>query len=179
MEQTLGNVMFASSFLVTDIVSEVYGKKQAQKAVNIGIATSICFVVLSQIWLLYTPSSNDFAMDSIRNIFSNTPRLMIASLLVYAVSQKLDVFLYHKWWQITEKKSGEKDKYLWVRNNGSTLISQLINIVLFNLGAFAGVFDTATLINITISGYVIYIITSLLDTPFVYIARKISKSKQN
>lgn len=55
MEQTLGNVLFASSFLVTDIISEIGGKKQAQKAVNLGICTSCCFILISQMWLLYTP----------------------------------------------------------------------------------------------------------------------------
>ena len=54
MEQTLGNVLFASSFLVTDIISEIGGKKQAQKAVNLGICTSCCFILISQMWL-YTP----------------------------------------------------------------------------------------------------------------------------
>ena len=59
MEQTLGNVLFASSFLVTDIISEIGGKKQAQKAVNLGICTSCCFILISQMWLLYTPSASD------------------------------------------------------------------------------------------------------------------------
>ena len=175
MEQTLGNVMFASSFLVTDIISENIGKKEAQSAVNMGIAVLIAFVVISQIWLLFTPSSNDWAMDSMQTIFSNTPRLMIASLVVYAISQRFDVWLYHKWWNFTEKKSGSSKTFLWVRNNGSTLISQLINAVLYNLAAFAGTYDAKTLVNIMIATYVIYIFTSLLDTPAVYIARRIAR----
>ena len=175
MEQTLGNVMFASSFLVTDIISENIGKKEAQSAVNMGIAVLIAFVVISQVWLLFTPSSNDWAMDSMQTIFSNTPRLMIASLVVYAISQRFDVWLYHKWWNFTEKKSGSSKTFLWVRNNGSTLISQLINAVLYNLAAFAGTYDAKTLVNIMIATYVIYIFTSLLDTPAVYIARRIAR----
>ena len=86
MEQTLGNVMFASSFLVTDIISEIYGKKAANKAVNIGIVTSLMFIVVSQLWLQFEPSANDWAMSSIKAIFSNTPRLMLVSFLVYALS---------------------------------------------------------------------------------------------
>ena len=61
MEQTLGNILFASTFLVTDIISEVDGKKAAQKAVNIGIFTSVFFIVVSQSWLLYRPSASDWA----------------------------------------------------------------------------------------------------------------------
>lgn len=175
MEQTLGNVMFASTFLVTDIISEVYGKKPADKAVNIGIMTSFMFIVVSQLWLMFTPSENDWAMPSIESIFSNTPRLMIASFAVYAVCQKLDVWLYHRWWQFTERISGDHRKFLWLRNNGSTLLTQFINTVLFNMAAFYGVYDWKTLASIIAAGYLIYIVTSLADTPFVYIARSMSE----
>ena len=125
MEQTLGNILFASTFLVTDIISEIAGKKKADKAVTLGIVTSIAFILLSQSWLLYTPSPNDWARSSIEAIFSNTPRVMLASLLVYAVTQRFDVWAYHKWWAFTTKKCGDSQKFLWLRNNGSTLISQL------------------------------------------------------
>lgn len=180
IEQTLGNVLFAVTFLVTDILSECEGKKEANKAVWIGIFISLFFLCLSQSWLLYVPSENDFAMPAIKEIFSNTPRMMFASFSVYAISQMFDVWLYHKWWTLTEKKSGSKRKFLWLRNNGSTLISQFINALLFNLFAFYGTYDTKTLLSIVISSYVIYIFTSLLDTPAVYIARRINdKRKQN
>lgn len=177
MEMTLGNILFASTFLVTDILSEVAGKKQAQRAVNLGIVTSVCFIIISQSWLLYTPSETDWASPSFHTIFSNTPRLLLASLLVYAVSQKFDVWAYHKWWAYTTKKFGDSKKYLWLRNNGSTLISQLLNTVLYTFGAFLGMYDMATLISICLSSYVIFIFTSLLDTPFVYLARKISAQR--
>lgn len=173
MEMTLGNVLFASTFLVTDIISELYGKKDAKRAVNIGIVTSIIFIVFSQWWLLYTPSENDFAMGAMKTIFSNTPRLMITSMVVYAIVQQFDVWAYHKWWELTEKKSGDSKKYLWVRNNGSTLVSQFLNDLLFTFGAFWGVYDLKTLISIVLSSYVIFIVTSLADTPFIYAARKI------
>ena len=172
MEQTLGNVMFASSFLVTDIISENFGKKEADSAVNLGIAVLVSFVIVSQIWLLFTPSANDWAFESMQTIFSNTPRLMIASLVVYAISQRLDVWLYHKWWNLTSEKSGDSRAFLWVRNNGSTLISQLVNAVFYNIAAFAGTYDVKTLLNIIAATYVIYIFTSLLDTPAVYFSRK-------
>lgn len=173
MEMTLGNVLFASTFLVTDIISELYGKKDAKKAVNIGIATSLIFIVFSQWWLLYTPAESDFAMEAMKTIFSNTPRLMITSMVVYAIVQQFDVWAYHKWWEFTEKKSGDSKKYLWVRNNGSTLVSQFLNDLLFTFGAFWGVHDLKTLISIVLSSYVIFIVTSLADTPFIYAARKI------
>lgn len=173
MKMTLGNVLFASTFLVTDIISELYGKKEAKRAVNIGIATSLVFIVFSQWWLLYIPSDSDFAMPAMKTIFSNTPRLMFVSMLVYAIVQQFDVWAYHKWWEFTEKKFGSKEKFLWLRNNGSTLISQFLNNLLFTFGAFLGVHDMKTIISIVISSYGIFIITSLADTPFIYMARKI------
>ena len=175
MEMTLGNILFASMFLVSDIASEIYGKKTAKTTVYLGIATSVIFMIISQSWLLYIPNENDFAMDSFRTIFSNTPRLMLAGIGVYVVCQLFDVWLYHKWWDITTKRFGDSKKFLWLRNNGSTLISQLVNTVLFNIAAFAGIHSAGTIFNIIISCYVIFVVTSLADTPFVYIARKISE----
>ena len=170
MEQTLGNVMFASTYLITDILSENESKKDASKAVYIGIFTSIAMLVLTQLWMLFTPAESDFVMPSIKQIFSTTPRLMLASILGYAVSQRFDVWLYHAWWKLTAR-GGDSRRMLWLRNNGSTLVSQLVNTILFTTVAFLGRYDAATFISIMVSSYVIYIFTSLLDTPIVYIAR--------
>lgn len=177
MEQTLGNVLFASTFLVTDILSECEGKKEANKAVWLGVFSSLFFLLLSQSWQIFVPSENDFIHDSIKTVFSNTPRMIIASLVVYAISQLFDVWLYHNWWAFTEKKFGDKRKFLWLRNNGSTLISQILNTALFTLFAFWGTYDAKTIVSIFLSSYVIYVFTSLLDTPCVYLARKIHENK--
>ncbi|HEX3023187.1 MAG TPA: queuosine precursor transporter [Lachnospiraceae bacterium] len=176
MEQTLGNILFASTFLITDILSEMEGKKAANKAVKIGIATSFLFILISQSWFLYIPNSNDWAMPAIKQVFKNTPRLMLVGIAVYAIVQAFDVWAYHKIWNYTSKKYKDTKRYLWIRNNGSTLISQLLNTVLFTFGAFIGIYDMKTLINIVISSYIIFIATSLLDTPFVYAARRYCKN---
>lgn len=173
MEMTLGNILFASTYLITDILSENHGKKDANKAVIIGILSSVFFVVISQSWLRYIPSPNDWASESFGVIFSNTPRLILASLLVYAVTQMGDVWLYHKWWDLTQKKTGNTRSGLWIRNNGSTLISQFVNTFLYNFLAFYGIYNMKTLWSIIISCYVIFIFTSLLDTPVIYICRKL------
>ncbi len=173
LEQTLGNVLFASTFLITDILSEMCGKQYAKKAVNIGIATSVTFIVISQSWLLYVPAANDFASPAIYQIFSSTPRLMLSSLVVYAICQRFDVWAYHKIWELTEKRTGDKKSMLWLRNNAATLVSQLLNTFLFNFAAFWGIYELPTLISISLAGYVIFIFTSLLDTPFIYFARRI------
>ena len=175
--QTLGNLPFAVTFLITDILSECEGKRSANKAVSIGIFSSIFFLIASQLWLLYTPDQADTHMPAFRAIFANTPRLIISSLLVYAISQFTDVWLYHTWWDLTTKLTGNRRKFLWFRNNFSTLISQFINNVLFTLLAFYGTYDLKTVWSFIVSSYIIFIITSLLDTPFVYAARYIHEHK--
>ena len=177
MEQTLGNILFASSFLVTDMLSEFYGKKASQKAVSIGIACSLAFILISQSWLIYTPSESDWAMPHMQAIFSNTPRLMLTSFVVYAICQRFDVWAYHGWWAFTTKKCGDSSRFLWLRNNGSTLLSQLLNSLLFTFGAFAGTYELPTLLSIFWSSYIIFIVTSLADTPVIYLARYLVNHK--
>ena len=173
VEMTLGNVMFASTFLITDILSENHSRKDANRAVVISTFCSLIFIAISQMWLLYTPGENDCASGAFHTIFSSTPRIVCASLLVYLISQLTDVWLYHKWWEWCRKRFGDEKKGLWIRNNGSTMVSQLLNTLLYTFFAFYGTYDIKTLMSIFISSYIIYIITSLLDTPFVYWCRNI------
>lgn len=177
IEQTLGNVLFAVTFLITDILSECESKKAANRAVVLGLFCSVFFLCLSQAWLLYTPSESDWVSPAIATVFSNTPRMMFASVAVYAVSQLLDVWLYHRFWALTTRLSGSRERFLWVRNNCSTLTSQLINTALFTTLAFWGTYPPETLVSIFVSSYAIYIVTSLLDTPALYLARRIGKNR--
>lgn len=171
MEMTLGNTLFASTFLVTDILSETEGKVYANKAVKIGIVVSATFILITQSWFLYTPNGNDWVAPAIKSVFSNTPRLMLVGIAVYGIVQVFDVWMYHMIWKRTEKWLGDSRKGLWIRNNGSTLLSQLLNTFLFTFGAFYGIYEIPTLLNICMSSYVIFIVTSLADTPAVYAAR--------
>lgn len=173
IEMTLGNVLFASTFLITDVLSENHSRKDANRAVVISTLCSLLFVILSQMWLLYTPSESDWASGAFHTIFSSTPRIVFASLVVYLVSQLTDVWLYHKWWDWCRKHFNDEKKGLWIRNNGSTMISQLLNTLLYTFLAFYGTYGTGTLVSIFVSTYTIYFITCLLDTPFVYWCRKI------
>ncbi|MBR5211326.1 MAG: queuosine precursor transporter [Bacteroidales bacterium] len=179
VEMTLGNVLFASTFLITDIMSENHTRKDANRAVVISTICSVFFIMLSQMWLLYTPSENDWASGAFHTIFSSTPRIVCASLGVYLVSQLTDVWLYHKWWDWCRKRFGDNRKGLWIRNNGSTMISQLLNTFLYTFLAFYGTYPMETLVTIFTSSYIIYFVTSLLDTPFVYWCRKINEGRKD
>lgn len=172
LEQTLGNILFASTFIVTDILSENTSKEWAKKAVSLSIGASVVFIILGQIWLNYLPSANDWAFPHFQAIFSNTPRVLLSGLIVFAFVQRMDIWLYHKWWDLTAKRQNSRSSFLWLRNNGSTLISQLVNAFLFNILAFGGVYPWPTLISICLSSYLVFFVMALLDTPIVYIARK-------
>ncbi len=163
---TLGNIVYATSFLVTDILSENYGKKDASKAVGMGFFALISMTVLMQFALNFIPHESDFAQGSLETIFGIMPRIASGSLAAYALSQLHDVWAYNR---LKARKPGKK--YIWIRNNASTMISQLIDSVVFTLIAFAGVFEPAVLVEILLTTYLFKWIVAAADTPFIYLAR--------
>ncbi len=165
---TLGNIMYGTLFLVTDSLGEKYGIKDAKKAVYIGFFSLLATVIIMQFSIWFIPNIDDFAHDSIVTIFSVLPRIALASLSAYIVSQLFDVYMFQK-----IKSKLPADKYLWVRNNGSTLLSQLIDTSIFVPIAFIGVFSNEIVIDIFITTYIIKVIVAFLDTPFVYLIKRI------
>ena len=165
-EATLGNIVYATSFLATDILSECYGKQEATKAVAFGFFSLVVMTLLMNIALLFTPAPSDFIDLSMKNIFALMPRIALASLIAYLTSQLHDVYSFEFW-----RKKRPQLKYLWLRNNASTMVSQLIDTLIFTFIAFWGVYPKATLIQIIISTYLLKWVVALLDTPFIYLAR--------
>ncbi len=166
---TLGNIMYGSIFLATDLINEKYGVKEAKKAVFIGFFMLFSFTVITQVALKFVPNDVDFAQESLETIFNLLPRITIGSLVAYLVSQTLDVIIFNK---IKEKYSS--DATLWIRNNGSTLISQAIDTIIFTLIVFTGAVPSTILFSIFWTSYVLKILTSICDTPFVYLMKKIN-----
>jgi queuosine precursor transporter len=164
---TLGNIVYATSYLATDILSENYGAKDAKKGVYIGFFALIAMAVLMNLALFFVPSSEDFAQESLVTIFGLMPRIAGASLLAYALSQFHDVWAYEFW-----KKIKPGARTIWIRNNASTLVSQLIDSVIFTVAAFVGVFSLDVLLEIAVSTYILKVIVALADTPFIYLARR-------
>jgi hypothetical protein len=175
MVATLGNIIYGTSFLITDILSEKYGEKEAQKAVKIGFFCMLAVTLIMQICLLFVPDGSDFANPALQTIFSLMPRIMIASLIAYGVSQFHDIFAFNFW----KNKTKIGKKYLWFRNIVSTSVSQLLDSTIFCLVAFLGVFETPILIEIIITTYALKFIIALMDTPFVYWANKITPKDES
>lgn len=166
---TAGNVLYASTFLVTDILSERYGKKEAARAVKYSFSVMVLWLVGTQLILQFTPNANDYISGSLGVVFGLAPRITAASLVGFACSQSIDVFLYHFIWN----RTGGGASKLWLRNNGSTLISQAVDTVIFTTLAFWGVYPTGVFVSLLLTTYLFKAVVALLDTPFIYFARKI------
>jgi queuosine precursor transporter len=165
MAATGGNVLYASVFLATDLLAEHYGKKAAFKGVMIGFFASIVFLVMTQFILRFTPNSWDFAQGSFETLFTLAPRVVAASMITYLISQNLDIFLFHK----IKEKTG--NRLLWLRNNGSTFISQFVDSAIFTYLAFYGVPGFEAIWSIILFTWIIKIIVAALDTPFIYLSK--------
>jgi len=164
---TLGNVLYASIFFATDILSEMYGKKEARKGVLLGFVTLVVATLWMQIALLFKPSPYDTMDPALRKIFSIMPRITIASITAYLLSQFHDVWAFHFW------KRKTKGKFLWLRNNASTMVSQAIDTVVFTTIAFLGTVNTSTFLSIMLTTYFLKWLVAIFDTPFLYLAKKI------
>ena len=172
LESTLGNIVYATSFLATDILSEFYGKEDANKAVKYGMFSLVCMTVLMQFAIMFTPSVSDVYSPSMSKLFSLMPRITVASFAAYYLSNRHDIWAFMYW---KEKTDG---KYLWFRNNASTMVSQMIDTLVFTLGAFLFVFPIRSLVQIMFTTYLLKIVTALFDTTMIYLARRwIKKGK--
>lgn len=163
----LGNVLYASLFLVTDILNENHSKKEARKAVWIGFFALLATTVIMQVTLFFIPHESDLLGEHIYAIFSFMPRIALASISAYLISQTYDIWIFAK------LKKRHKTKYLWLRNNISTITSQLLDNTIFALIAFIGVFHWSLIIQIFITSMILKIIVAGFDTPFIYLAKKI------
>ena len=166
LQATLGNILFASTFLATDILSEKYSTKESRKAVNISIVSVILFTAVTQFSLLFKPNELDLVNDSLKNLFSLNLRISISSILMCYLSNLLDIYLFEK----IKKKIPNK---LWVRNNISTIISNCLENYLFTIFAFIGIYDLKTILSIATTTTILEIIIAICDTPFLYLSKKI------
>ncbi|MFC2113814.1 queuosine precursor transporter [Bacteroidota bacterium] len=163
-ELSVGILPYPVTFLVTDIISEVYGRKRANKVVMAGLFASIFTLLVIVIATkapatIWSPVSN----DQFTHVFGLTFVAVGSSLAAYLLAQFIDVQLFHFWKRLT------KGKHLWLRNNASTINSQLIDTftVLFLLCTF-GVIEWELFWKLLINGFIFKVIIAFLDTPIAY-----------
>ena len=158
-----GILPYPLTFLVTDLISELYGQKKANLVVFSGFIASI--FVLFFLWLggqfSSIPSSvvGDATYDV---VFQNAWRIIAASMVAYLFAQFIDVKIFHFWKKLTN------GKHLWLRNNGSTIVSQLLDTALVVSILFVGVWDSSQIINAIIDGWIFKMLMAFIDTPIIY-----------
>ncbi len=166
----LGTVLFASTFLCTDILSEHFGVKKARKNVLIGFTGFLFMTITMLITIGFQPSANDWIQDSLANVFTPMSRFFIASMIAYLASQYFDVWIY------SVIKNFTKSRYLWLRNNLSTILSSLVDNTIFSLLAWIILNpNPETLYNVIMiyifGTYILRIFIAFVDTPFMYISK--------
>ncbi|MFD2629851.1 queuosine precursor transporter [Oceanobacillus kapialis] len=162
-------IVYVVTFIITDVIGEVYGKDAARKTVQAGFLTQILVLIFVYI-AIQLPAAPDFAAQTeFETILGGSFRVMLASLLSYVVSQNLDVSLFHR----LKKKHGNSK--LWLRNNLSTMTSQLVDTSIFIVIAFWGLVPTNVLIGMVATQYVFKLIVAIVDTPIVYLLVRLAK----
>ena len=171
MQTSLGVIFYSSIFFATDLMSEKFGKQAADKAVMMGFSISVIILVMLSISLLFLPSiqgSQTFSSEvhqAFVRILDFTPRFILGSLFSYLISQRFDVWFFHK------IKDWTDGKHLWLRNNLSTMASQTIDTALYSLVVWWGVVDLETAIQLGLAKMAFKIGIAAFDTPFIYWAR--------
>jgi uncharacterized integral membrane protein (TIGR00697 family) len=173
-ETTIGVIFYSSIFLATDILSENYGRAEANKAVRMGFVVSIIVLTMLSLSMLYVPTDRPFAVD-VHNAFDTilnfAPRFVLGSLFAYIVSQSFDVWAFHQ----IKKYTG--DKWLWLRNNLSTMTSQIIDTAIFSLVVWWGTVDLVTALKLGAVKFMFKMTIALVDTSFLYWARSMFRHK--
>ena len=165
-----GIIVYSSTFLLSNILSEVYGKRSAQEAVWIGFFVNV-LLAISVVIAIEWPAADFWKnQDAFSSTFGNTWRIVIASMVAYLASQRYDIFSYSFF------KKRTKGKFLWLRNTLSTAISQFIDTILFITLAFYGVFPIIPMI---IGQFLSKIILAIIDNPFIYFVKSFYKNSQS
>lgn len=163
---TLGNTMYVTLYLTSDLLNEKYGRGEARNAVWFGFFTLLMTTVLMQMVLVFKPEGDPIFQTSLETIFGLMPRLALGSLAAYFISQFLDVHLY-AW----IRKYYGSSRQLWIRSNGSTMISSFVDTLIFCTIAFAGRFELEVWVEILLTTYVAKFLLTAAGTPVLYIAR--------
>jgi uncharacterized integral membrane protein (TIGR00697 family) len=154
-----GVIVYAVSFLITDTISEFFGRKDAIRTVFTGFFCSAVYFLFAIVVIHWEPAYGPGSDLALRQTLQMSLRVTVASMIAYLVSQLHDVFIYDFW----GTKTGNKD--LWLRNNASTIVSQLLDTVIFVVIAFYGVLPVLPLIG---GQLIVKTIVALMDTPFLY-----------
>ena len=153
-------------FLTTDIIGEVFGRKEASRFVNMATIMLVLLFLMMSLCIAIKPNEGWDHQEQYATVFGSSLRMTIASLISFVVAQQLDVFMFSLWGKIT------KGKHLWIRNNMSTIVSQLIDTTIFEFIAFWHLtpkFTTGYIFSLILPYWLFKVVFALLDTPLCYL----------
>jgi len=177
----LGTILFASTFLCTDILSEYYGKEKARKNVLIGFCSFFLMTILMLVTIGIQPAEDEWVsmvQESLAILFTPMTSIFVASMIAYLISQYFDI------WFFSYLKTVSSNKLLWLRNNVSTAVSSLIDNTIFSIFAWIilnpNPFPLSDVVMTFILGvYLLRVFIAILDTPFIYLARYFIPKEKN
>ena len=158
-----GILPYPLTFLVTDLISEFYGQKKANLVVFSGFVASVFVLIFLWLGSQFSAISGSIVDDlTYDSVFQNAWRLIAASMVAYLFAQFVDVRIFHFWKRLT------KGKHLWLRNNGSTIASQLIDTALVVCILFVGVWESDQIYSAILDGWLFKMLMAFIDTPIIY-----------
>lgn len=163
---SVGIFLVPLSFLITDIVEEVYGKEVSRQFIFVGVITIVVMLAFTSFFVWLHPNERYELNEEYGLIFGSSVRIMVASVVAFALGQLHDVWAFSFWKKKTD------GKFLWLRNNLSTFVSQAVDTFVFMMIAFYMVspkFDFAFVMSLAIPYYIFKIVFAALDTPLIYL----------
>ena len=162
----IGHVLFSSSFLATDILNECYSQSDAKKGVWVGLFGNIVYLIAMVIAMTYKSSPIDTIGPHMDAMFGLNIRITLSSMFWFLVSNFGDVWLYNKLKELTN------GKYMWLRNNVSTILFNCAENFGFAFFAFGGIYTVPQIMSIAIASSLVEMLVGVCDTPFLYIAKR-------
>ena len=164
-ELSVGILPYPITFLITDLISEIFGKKKANQVVVAGIFASFFSIGIVLVADAVPAIANSPINDATFNeVFSLSPLAVLASMIAYLLAQFVDIRIYHYWKKITQ------GKHLWLRNNFSTFASQFLDtFTVILLLCFFGVLSWDMFLGLVVSGFIFKVLVAAIDTPFLYV----------
>ena len=170
---SVGIIAYPVTFIVTDLISELYGKRRANQVVLAGFFASVFTVVLVYV-AMAVPTADISPLDNatFEKVFGLSGPAFFGSMLAYLTAQFIDIRIFHFWKRLTE------GKYLWLRNNASTMCSQLVDTsVILVILCSAGVIPWESFYSLLWMGWMFKVFVALIDTPIIYFCLWLLKDK--
>jgi hypothetical protein len=174
-EISVGILPYPITFLITDLISEIYGKKKANQIVVVGIFASFFSLLIVYVSNVVPATSwSPVGDDMFSTVFGNTAIAVFASMMAYLLAQFIDIRIYHFWKRLT------KGRHLWLRNNFSTFLSQFVDTftILILLCSF-NIIDWSLFKGLLVAGFLFKVMIATIDTPFLYLGVYLFRKRFN